>query len=134
MTLKCCVVCGELAESNRCSEHQLKPSRNFREKGYDAAWDRLSRKARKLQPFCADCGATDNLEADHLPSAWHRREQGLKVRLQDVEVVCGPCNRRRGSARPGSARAEAWGEEVADPLAVSEGKAKFGTHTPGGIR
>jgi len=31
-----------------------------RELGYDAQWDRLSKRARRMQPFCIDCGSTED--------------------------------------------------------------------------
>lgn len=68
-------------------------------RGYDAAWTRLSRRARRLQPFCTDCGRQDDLTTDHSPRAWARREAGLPVRLEDVDVVCRACNGDRGPAR-----------------------------------
>ena len=70
-----------------------------RERGYDAAWERLSRRARRLQPFCSDCGREDGLTTDHSPRAWERRAAGLRVRLEDVDVVCRWCNSERGPAR-----------------------------------
>lgn len=69
------------------------------QRGYDAAWERLSRRARRLQPFCSDCGRTDTLTTDHSPQAWERRARGLAVRLEDVDVVCRQCNTERGAAR-----------------------------------
>lgn len=90
MTPRPCLDCGAPSASTRCPEHR----------GYDSAWERLSKKARKLQPFCSDCGATENLQADHSPEAWARRAAGKPIRLKDVDVVCGPCNTARGQARP----------------------------------
>ena len=68
-------------------------------RGYDEAWTRLSRRARRLQPWCSDCGREDQLTADHSPEAWARRERGLAVRLEDIDVVCVTCNAERGPAR-----------------------------------
>lgn len=62
-----------------------------------------------MQPWCSDCGTGEHLAADHLPSAWVRKAQGLPLRLADVDVVCNDCNVRRGSSRPGSARAMGGG-------------------------
>ena len=108
--MKPCIECGTPSPESRCDEHQLKDTRDKRERGYDWHWDQLSRRARRLQPFCTDCGRTDNLQLDHLPSAWERKAKGLRIRLGvDAEVVCGPCNVDRGSARPGSARADQGG-------------------------
>lgn len=90
MTPRPCLDCGAPSASTRCTGCR----------GYDSEWERLSRKARKLQPFCSDCGATENLQADHSPEAWARRAAGKPIRLKDVDVVCGPCNTDRGQARP----------------------------------
>ena len=68
-------------------------------RGYDAAWERLSKRARRQQPFCSDCGREDHLTTDHSPEAWARREAGKPVRLEDVDVVCVWCNAERGPAR-----------------------------------
>lgn len=91
MIARPCLDCGTPSASTRCPACR----------GYDGRWTKLSRKARKLQRFCTDCHSTRNLQLDHLPSAWQRRAQGLPIRLGiDTEVVCGPCNTRRGQARP----------------------------------
>ncbi len=113
-----CIECGEPVKATRCEQCQRRdnrlrdrkrkrkprkrPSRHAR--GYDNAWTRLSERARQLQQFCSDCGATDDLQADHSPHAWERWEKGLPLRLEDIDVVCGRCNRKRGDARAGSAR------------------------------
>lgn len=68
-------------------------------RGYDSRWTRLSRRARELQPFCSDCGSTDDLTADHSTTAWERRAAGKTIRLRDVDVVCRRCNGERGAAR-----------------------------------
>ena len=67
-----CLTCGEPTEASRCPEHdhQTNDRRHkgsARAHGYTTSWDKLSKRARRLQPFCADCGATEDLEADHLP-------------------------------------------------------------------
>lgn len=69
------------------------------QRGYGARWQRLSRKARQLQPFCSDCGATEDLTGDHTPEAWARYEAGKVLRLKDIDVVCRTCNGERGKAR-----------------------------------
>ena len=102
-----CLDCGEpTGNGQRCPEHdqarkaaQVRPRRTFRQRGYDGAWDRLSRRARRAQPFCSECGATENLTTHHTDEAWRRHDRGLPVRLQDVAVLCGPCNTRAGSTR-----------------------------------
>ena len=69
------------------------------ERGYGSRWQRLSKRARKLQPFCTDCGSPYDLTADHTEQAWRRVEQGKSLRLQDIDVVCRDCNSARGAAR-----------------------------------
>ncbi len=104
--LKPCIECGELSDAARCPEHAtVKFVAPTTARGYGSAWQKLSARARRLQPFCSDCGATDDLTADHSPEAWERVAAGLPVRLADVDVVCRGCNSRRGRARP-------WGEGV----------------------
>jgi 5-methylcytosine-specific restriction endonuclease McrA len=105
--LRPCIVCGEPADGSRCPDHvrPSSPKVSAAARGYGAAWQRLSAKARKLQPFCTDCGTSENLQLDHLPSAWERKAKGQRIRLGiDAEVVCGPCNRSRGAARPTAAQ------------------------------
>lgn len=114
MSRRPCLVCGEpTTDGSYCDEHQpqpwQQPKGNARQRGYDTAWTKLSKRARKLQPFCSDCGATTGLTCDHLPSAWRRKAQNKPLRLSDVDVVCGPCNVARGSSRPGSERSQTQG-------------------------
>ena len=116
MTLRPCLTCGEPCAGPRCTDHTLDPKAPAAQRGYDAAWQRLSKRARRLQPFCLDCGATEDLQADHLPQAWARKAAGKPLRLADVEVVCAPCNRARGAARgPLATRGNAPGGPPAHP-------------------
>lgn len=102
--LKPCLSCGEPTDAGSyCDDCQPKraprPPRASRSAGYDTAWDLLSKRARRLQPWCSDCGATAKLACDHSPEAWRRHDAGLPIRLVDVDVVCARCNNRRGAAR-----------------------------------
>lgn len=112
-----CIDCGEVTDDTRCpscsTKHetarqrgrvQVKKSTTAR--GYTGAWKRLSERARQLQTFCSDCGATNDLQCDHTPAAWKRHEKGLPIRLKDIDVVCGPCNRKRGAARGKHSRSQ----------------------------
>lgn len=69
------------------------------QRGYGYNWQQLSKRARRLQPFCTDCGATEDLTADHTEQAWQRYDAGKTVRLKDIDVVCRGCNSERGKAR-----------------------------------
>jgi len=105
MTLRPCLTCGEPCTGPRCTEHASAADTKAKTaaRGYDHRWNQLSKRARRLQPFCLDCGATDDLQTDHTPEAWARRAAGKPVRLKDVRVLCGPCNRAAGAARGPSA-------------------------------
>ncbi len=84
-----CPACEDARKKQHRREEFPKPSSVRR--GYDHAWRRLSREARRLHPFCMDCGTPDDLTADHL--RWPART------LADVEVVCRSCNSARGALR-----------------------------------
>lgn len=60
----------------------------------------MSKRARRLQPWCSDCGSVEDLTTDHSVAAWERKDAGKAIRLEDVDVVCRSCNSRRGRARP----------------------------------
>jgi 5-methylcytosine-specific restriction protein A len=97
---KPCLDCGVISPKTRCPEctvvydarvnHRRGSSTD---RGYDAAWQRLSRRARRMQPYCTDCGDTtiQNLTGDHL--RWPA------MSLADVDVVCLVCNIKRGARR-----------------------------------
>lgn len=119
MTLSPCIDCGEPSPGTRCPEHTTTAKGTTTQRGYDTAWDKLSKRARRLQPWCEDCGSTEDLQADHSPEAWAAKAAGKPIKLSMVSVVCGECNRRRGAAR-GNAPAR----QLPDP-----GQAKFQLHT-----
>lgn len=113
-----CPECGEVFERDRdiafCPDCKPKDDGskdakrgNRHQRGYDNTWSRLSARARKLQPFCLDCGSTYDLTADHNTDTWKRREAGKVLRLKDIDVVCRRCNGERGAAR-GETATDAW--------------------------
>lgn len=100
MTLKPCLDCGELTPDSRCPEHDTRPPRASRAAGYDTAHDKMSRRARAIQPWCTTCGTEDDLQLDHSPETWKRKAEGKPLRLSDYRgVYCGDCNRKNGAAR-----------------------------------
>ncbi len=126
MTLRPCLGCGEPSPASwclACRPPENKPSATAR--GYDWAWQKLSTRARRIQPWCLDCGTTVDLTTDHSTQAWARKAAGLPIRLSDVAVVCRPCNSRRGRARP-TGDTPTRGPSGPDP------KARSGLHTSGG--
>lgn len=110
LLLKPCVECGEVSDQPHCIDHRLQrtPKTSAVVLGYDRTWRNLSLRARRLQPFCLDCGSPEDLTADHSPRAWARKAAGKHLRLCDVSVLCLRCNSDAGPARPGSERFEAW--------------------------
>lgn len=129
MTLRTCLSCGEPCAGPRCAEHTTDPKAPAAQRGYDAAWQRLSKRARRLQPFCTDCGSSEDLQCDHTPEAWARKAAGKAIRLSDIRVLCGPCNRAAGAARGRSVtRGEAPGGSSAHP-----GPKGTASYTPGGM-
>lgn len=160
-----CLRCGEPTTGSRCDTCQpIKAPRTEaqrakpnHDRGYNHAWKRLSRMARRLQPFCSDCGDTNNLQGDHTPEAWARHEAGLPIRLQDIDVVCGPCNIQRGPARGPTSRSKrsetpnhthtpestqqaatersrGWGDTPNDPTSPPMSPKGVDDYTPGGAR
>lgn len=132
MTLRPCLRCGVPSVAAYCTDHgdggRTRRS-SPRTRGYDIAWDRLSVRARKAQPFCSDCGSVEHLTTDHKPSAWRRKALGLAVRLVDVDVLCNDCNARRGSSRPGSSRSDRPGEEAPNRTTRTAGEPRSPLHT-----
>jgi 5-methylcytosine-specific restriction enzyme A len=59
------------------------------QRGYGTHWQRLATLARRLQPWCSICGATQDLTTDHVNPAT-RGMRGLT--LADVQVLCRRCN------------------------------------------
>lgn len=102
MTLRPCLDCGEPADGPRCSDHTADNKPTATQRGYDWQWTKLSQRARRLQPWCTECGSTEDLQTDHTPEAWARKAAGKPIRLKDVQVLCGPCNRDAGAARGSS--------------------------------
>lgn len=124
--LKPCLDCGELSERARCFVHRPAhaPKADSTARGYDGNWKRLSRRARRIQPYCSHCGAVDDLTTDHSTEAWRRKQDGLPIRLEDVDVLCRPCNSAKGRARPTGMGAD-------EGLVPPHGKAKFESHYVG---
>ena len=134
-----CIDCGTPADATRCEDcrkpHRAAQVGSSRARGYDAAWDKLSRRARRMSPLCEDCGEADpdRLTTDHTPEAWARKAAGKVIRLRDVAVVCRRCQVARGSSRPGSDRARAdVGEGPAGKVGGLRAEAQGPSHTPGG--
>lgn len=123
-----CLTCGEPSEQAYCPDHKTPhapKAKTSTERGYDHRWQKLSKRARRIQPFCTDCGSTENLTLDHSPRAWERYYTGKNIRLIDTAVLCMDCNIARGQQRPGE---DTPTTSTQDPLR----EAKCPTDTPYG--
>lgn len=130
MTLRPCIACGEPSERTRCDQHAITapPKTTATARGYDTQWRTLSEQARRLQPWCSECGTTLDLTADHSEEAWQRKAAGKGIRLVDIDVLCRSCNARKGRARPASpldTTGVGQADTRPDPLVQS----KFGSHS-----
>lgn len=126
--IKVCSDCGALTAAARCANCKPRETKkSATRRGYDAAWQRLSTRARRLQPWCSDCGAVDDLTVDHSKDAWEARGSGREITLDMVTVVCRPCNSRRGQARDLGTRPVGNGEGPS-------GKAQFASLPSGSPR
>lgn len=119
MTMKPCVVCGEVTERSRCSEHIL-PDLRAKDRvtrQRTARWKRTSTRLRRQQPFCSECGTQDDLTVDHvIPLA----DGGDPYDENNLDVLCRPCNSRKG--------ASTRGDEVREAEGPTAGKAESASH------
>jgi len=63
------------------------------QRGYGYAWQQKSRQAIADHPWCANCGAVDDLTTDH-PTAMAKGGAALP---EVVVVLCRRCNGRKGA-------------------------------------
>lgn len=134
--LKPCLDCGEPSEGTRCDEHrraQVRDRSRARTRRTDTArWKRLSRRLRKLSPFCEFCGATDTLSVDHIIPVSQRPD--LEYVIDNCRILCRSCNSARGDRVTDDERAAVLqriatrgGAPTRSDLPTS-GKSKFGSH------
>jgi 5-methylcytosine-specific restriction endonuclease McrA len=69
-----------------------------------ARWKALSKRARRMQPWCLDCGTTEDLTTDHVIPVSEAPE--LAYKPANIAVRCRPCNSRRGDRCTDTERAE----------------------------
>lgn len=114
MTMKPCLVCGEVTDRHRCPAHAL-PDLRAKDRvtrTRPARWKRLSARLRSRQPFCSSCGTRDDLTVDHVqPLALG----GDPFDETNLDVLCRSCNGRKGAT---------WGSEVAEAGVPTPGKAE----------
>lgn len=81
-----CLDCGVIqTHGTRCADHYREWHRRRnqdpkRRALYGGTWAATSRAARKAQPQCSVCGATDNLQLDHEHNQVECRDCNLEHR------------------------------------------------------
>lgn len=124
--LRPCLSCGiPTEEGSRCAEcapaARVDRRRGRKRERRSSAWDRLSKRARRAQPWCSECGSTDDLTADHVvPLA----DGGpMLPGPAGVAVLCRSCNARKGATGGGTPEGKGRG---------ARGFSAGPDHTPGG--
>ena len=122
--MKPCLTCGEPSDRSRCPEHRLDDHPNRDRKhlhNNTTRWKKLSRRLRRMQPWCSTCGATDDLTVDHIVPLTQRPD--LAYELTNLDILCRSCNGAKDGHLGG------WGKRAGQP---PEGKASSALHTPRG--
>lgn len=106
---KPCLDCGVPSDGPRCPDHhaererkreQMFPKGSATSRGYDYAWTKVSRQARREQPFCSIPGCNDtDLTTDHSAEAWEAHDNGKPITLDMVRVLCRSHNGAFGDPR-----------------------------------
>lgn len=89
MTMTSCLVCGELSERARCEQHRITKTKTNTDHvafANNARWKKLSKKLRKLSPFCELCGTPEDLTVDHLVRVTDRPEWTYEI--DNLRVLC----------------------------------------------
>ncbi len=126
MTARPCRQCGELITAGSyCTEHTPKhsgsPNVSHPAYGNPTRWKRLSKRLRRIQPWCSTCGSTEQLTIDHLTPV---ARGGAPYDLDNLDVLCRPCNSRKGNRA-----ADPGGSPPDRPRADAAGEAKTRSHT-----
>lgn len=89
--LRLCLDCQARTTGTRCPPCQTRHQRERNQgAGYRRtwSWQKLSKAARKAQPWCSVCGAVEDLVVDHVQN---------RSLTRGVMVLCRACNSRKGA-------------------------------------
>lgn len=115
MTLRPCLDCGEPGDRPRCAEHVRPVHAEPRDRSHvhwnGTRWKKLSAIARRLMPWCADCGRRTQLTTDHVIPVSARPD--LAYELDNLMTRCKPCNGRKGDTMPDAATVAAIEARIA---------------------
>ena len=95
MTLRPCLTCGTPATGPRCPDHTVDRARDHIASFNLGRWKALSKRLRRLSPFCEQCAATVNLTVDHVLPVSQFPE--LTYAVENCRVLCKVCNGKRGN-------------------------------------
>ena len=94
-----CAGCGVIVRASRCAEckrvkDRARPRRIDR--GYDYAWNKLSKELRTLQPFCSIVGCkSQDLTVDHIIPL--SEAPYLRLEITNLRVLCRFHNSQKGN-------------------------------------
>lgn len=98
--LKPCIKagCGALSDKAQCPQHRPKDTRRIRHRPAHAAtdwkWRKISEQTRAKQPWCSQCGTTNDLTVDHIIPV--SVDPSLAYEPLNLDVLCRSCNGRKG--------------------------------------
>ncbi len=90
---------------SRCLDHRStsgwarRPRVSRQAAGYGAEWERLRRHHLASRPVCVDCGASTELQVDHVRE-FHGLDDPLRLDPANLATRCGRCHARK-SGRAG---------------------------------
>lgn len=91
-----CVDCQVITRSTRCVQCQRlkdKQRPTPTQRGYNYAWQKLSKEFRTAYPYCFKCGSIKDLTTDHIVS----KKNGGQDIWSNLQTLCRICNSIKGS-------------------------------------
>ncbi|TMS50967.1 HNH endonuclease [Mycobacterium sp. DBP42] len=96
MVNKPCLFCGEPSPGTYCPGCRPADERERHHiRSNPTRWKNLSKRLRRLSPFCEFCGATKALAVDHILPISDYPE--LVYAEENCRVLCRSCNGKRGN-------------------------------------
>lgn len=108
-----CLDCGQPAPGTRCDACRLAHARGVERqrdrptttrRGYGSRWKRLSRQARRMQPWCSRCGTELDLTGDHVVALAAGGPRLPRIDSGGLDVLCRRCNAAKGARTWGNTR------------------------------
>ncbi|WP_165612733.1 HNH endonuclease signature motif containing protein [Mycobacterium kubicae] len=93
-----CIACGAIISSgSRCDDCRLSSKQPDNSKRHairsnPTRWKNLSKRLRRLSPFCELCGATSRLQVDHIIPLGEAEQLGISAyEIANLRVLCRTC-------------------------------------------